>query len=225
MGPTIGEIIPVAMGVAISPVPIIAVILMLFGPNARGNGIAFAAGWVVALLIAGGIVLVVSDGADVSTDDSASDGAYGLRLLIGVLLLGLAVRQWRSRPKEGEEAEMPKWMSMIDEFTPVRSLGLAAFLAAVNPKNLGLTIAGASRISQAGLDGGEDWLTLIIFVVLASVTVLAPVVYYLLAGASAERLLNPMKAWLVANNATVMVVLFVVLGAKLVGDGLGGLTA
>jgi DMSO/TMAO reductase YedYZ heme-binding membrane subunit len=88
-----------------------------------------------------------------------------------------------------------------------------------------LTIAGASRISQAGLDGGEDWLTLIIFVVLASVTVLAPVVYYLLAGASAERLLNPMKAWLVANNATVMVVLFVVLGAKLVGDGLGGLTA
>lgn len=225
MGPAIGEIIPVAMGVAISPVPIIAVILMLFGPNARSNGLAFALGWVAALLIAGGVVLVVADGVDVSTDDSASDAAYWLKLLIGVLFLGLAIRQWQSRPNQGEEAEMPKWMSAIDEFTPARSFGLAALLAAVNPKNLGLTIAGVSRIAQAGLDGGEDWLTLVVFVVLASITVVTPVVYYVLAGASAERRLNSMKTWLMANNATVMVVLLAVLGGKLIGDGLGGLTA
>ena len=47
-----------AIGVAISPVPIIAVILMLFSKRARSNGIAFLVGWVVALVVVGSIVLI-----------------------------------------------------------------------------------------------------------------------------------------------------------------------
>ena len=210
---------------AASPVPIIAVILMLFGPKARSVGPAFALGWVLALLVVGAIVLVVADGSDVSTDESASDAASWLKLLLGLLFLGLALRQWRSRPKDGESAEMPKWMDSIDTFTPVRAFGLGALLAGVNPKNLALTVAAATTIAQAGLNGGEPWLVLLVFLALASVSVVVPVVYYLAAGASAERTLNSMKGWLAANNATVMFVLFLIFGAKLIGDGFGGLTA
>jgi hypothetical protein len=36
--------------------------------------------------------------------------------------------------------------------------------------------------------------------------------------------LESMKAWLLVNNATVMAVLFVVLGAKVLGDGISILT-
>ncbi len=46
MGQAIGDLLPAAIGVAISPVPIIAIILMLGTPKARSNGPAFAAGWV-----------------------------------------------------------------------------------------------------------------------------------------------------------------------------------
>jgi hypothetical protein len=225
MGPTIREILPLAIGVAISPIPIIAVILMLFGPKARRTGPAFALGWVGALLLVGGIVLIVADGGDISTDEAASDAVYWSKLLLGLLFLALAIRQWRSRPKEGEEPEMPKWMSAIDQFTPGRAFGLAGLLAGVNPKNLGLTLAAGTTIAQAGLAGGENWLALIVFVALASVSVATPVVYYLVASASAEHTLNAMKAWLLANNATVMFVLFLILGVKLIGDGLGSLTS
>lgn len=210
---------------AISPVPIIAVILMLFTPQARRNGPAFAVGWVLALLIVGGIALAVSDAGDVASDDTSSDLAYTLKLLLGLLLLLGAVRQWQTRPKKGEEPEMPKWMATIDTLTPGKSSGLGALLAGVNPKNLALTLAAAVTIGQAGLDGAEPWLTLLVFVAIASATVAGPVLYYLLAGAGAERALTSGKMWLVANNHAVMAVLFVVFGAVLIGQGLAGLTA
>ena len=51
MESALGSILPQAIGVAISPVPIIAVILMLFSKRARSNGIAFLVGWVLALVV------------------------------------------------------------------------------------------------------------------------------------------------------------------------------
>ena len=225
MGQAIGDILPMAIGVAVSPVPIIAVILMLFGPRARVTGPAFALGWVLALSVVGGVVLVVADSSDVSSEQDPSDAVFAVKLIIGLLFLVLAVRQWSSRPKEGEEPEMPGWMSAIDQFTPIRAFGVAILLAGVNPKNLGLTLAAGSTIAQAGLSDAEPWIVLLVFVALASLTVVLPVAYYLVAGDSAERALNTMKSWLIANNATVMAVLLLILGVLLVGDGVGGLTS
>jgi heme/copper-type cytochrome/quinol oxidase subunit 4 len=96
-------------------------------------------------------------------------------------------------------------------------------LAGVNPKNLALTLAAALSIAQAGLSGSQPWIALAVFVIIASLTVAVPVLYYLFAGQSAEKALNTWKAWLVSNNATVMFILFLVLGALLLGQGLGGL--
>jgi len=100
---------------------------------------------------------------------------------------------------------------------------MAALLAGVNPKNLGLTMAAAMTISEAGLSNSQSWVALIVFAILGSLTVAIPVLYYLIAGDAADETLNSWKVWLIANNATVMIVLFLILGMKLVGDGLGGL--
>ncbi len=51
MWQAIGDLLPSAVGVALSPVPIIAVILMLGTPRARTTGSAFALGWVAGLVI------------------------------------------------------------------------------------------------------------------------------------------------------------------------------
>jgi hypothetical protein len=99
----------------------------------------------------------------------------------------------------------------------------STILAGVNPKNLGLTLAAALTIAQDGLSSAQPWIALVVFVILSSISVAAPVLYYLAAGAATEKTLTSWKAWLTANNATVMIVLFLVLGVKLVGDGLGGL--
>ena len=76
-GAGIGEVLTFAIGVAISPVPIIAVVLMLFSGRAKVNGPVFLAGWVVALAAVSGIAYVISDAGNVSTDSAAADGVPG----------------------------------------------------------------------------------------------------------------------------------------------------
>jgi hypothetical protein len=63
MGEAIGQILSLGVGVALSPVPIIAVVLMLGTPRARVNGPAFLLGWMAGLAIVGTVVLLVSSGA------------------------------------------------------------------------------------------------------------------------------------------------------------------
>jgi hypothetical protein len=223
MGSIIGDILPQAIGVAISPLPIIAVILMLFSKRARSNGLAFMFGWIIALAAVGSVVLILANAGKISAGGTPSMLAYAIKLLLGLLFLFLAYRNWQKRPKPGEEPQMPAWMASIDSFTSGKSFGMAALMAGVNPKNLGLALAAALTISQGGLSGSQSWIALLVFVILASITVAAPVLYYLIAGSSAEATLTGWKVWLTANNGTVMFVLFLVLGFKLVGEGFGGL--
>ena len=220
MGAAIGDILGNAVGVAISPVPIIAVILMLFSPAAARNAPAFLAGWVLAL----GLVTALVVGLGGLGGDEGGGTAGGIvKVAVGVLFLLLALRQWRSRPEPGATPAPPAWMASIDSFSAVKAFGFGAVFAGANPKNLGLTLAAGTTIAASGVTTGQQVVVGSVYVVLASLTVAAPVVAYLVARDRVSPALDLAKVWLVANNATVMVVLFLVLGAKVLGDGLAAL--
>jgi Sap, sulfolipid-1-addressing protein len=153
----ISEILTFAVGVAISPVPIIAVTLMLFSQRARINGPAFLVGWVVALAVVSGAVYTLADQADAATDSTTGDAIAWGKIVFGVLFLLLAARNWRHRPAPGAQPEMPKWMAGIDALKPGKALGLGVLLAGVNPKNLMLAAAAGAK---ARLDEMKDWLAL-----------------------------------------------------------------
>ena len=217
MGAAIGQILGSAVAVAISPVPIIAVILMLFSKKATVNSISFLLGWVLGLLGVGLIVLAL--GLEAS-DGTPSTTSGWIKVVIGAVFLLLGVKQWTSRPKKGEQASAPGWMSAIEDFSAVKSFGIALLLSAVNPKNLGLTIAAGASIGASGLSTGDEIVVLVVFVLIASLSVAAPVAFNLIRGSKAQPALTEMKEWLIDNNATVMAVLFVVLGAKVLGEGI-----
>ncbi len=217
MGSVIGDFLGNAIGVAISPIPIIAVILMLFTAKATANSLGFLLGWISGLAVAGAVVLAL--GLEGSDGGEAESGGW-IKIAIGALFLLLGAKQWSGRPTGDAEPEMPGWMASIDQFTAMKSFGLAFLLSAVNPKNLGLTIAAVVKITGGGLSSGEEIASLAIFVAIASLTVATPVLLNLVLGSKAEGSLTVMKDWLVANNNTVMTVLFVVLGAKVLGDGI-----
>lgn len=223
MGDVIGELLPLAVGVAVSPVPVIAVILMLLAPHARAAGTAFAAGWVLGVALVTGLVTALVQPAGSASDDGASVVVAVLKLALGLLTLLLGVREWRSRPREGDEPELPGWMSAVDRTTPVRAAGLGAALSAVNPKNLALCISAGATVGDADLALDDVIVSVAVFVVLASVTVVAPVLAYLVAPASMSGRLEDLRAWLTVNNTTVLAVLLLVLGVSLVGKGVAGL--
>ena len=223
MGQVIADTLPYAEGVAISPMPIIVVILMLISARARSNGLAFLVGWAGGLAVVGGVVLLVSEVANLSAGGGTSLLGPGVKLLLGLLFFFLAYREWQKRPKPGEEPEMPKWADSIDSFTPLMALRIAVLMGGLSPKNLSLTLAGALTIAEADLKVAQTLIGLGTFILLASLTVAVPVLYDLLAGNKAEETLKGWRAWLSANSATVMFILFLIFGAVLLGKGIGGL--
>ena len=74
-----------------------------------------------------------------------------IKVLLGLLLVGLAVRDFRKRPRPGEQPPLPGWMRAIDSITGAKALGIAILLSALNPKNLSLTAAAAVTVAQEGL--------------------------------------------------------------------------
>ncbi len=225
MGQAIGSVLSLAIGVALSPIPIIAVVLMLASPRGRLNGPAFVIGWIVGLALIGAIVLLVAGGVSASSAGKPKTWVSILKLVLGVVVLLLAVRQWRGRPRGDVEPQLPKWMQTIDAFKPAKSVGLAMLLAAVNPKNLMLTVAAGAAIAQTGISAGKQAVVLAIFVIIATLGPGVPLGIYYALGDRSQRVLAELRAWMIHNNATIMSVLCLLIGAKIIGDGIGGLTS
>ncbi|QIZ97474.1 GAP family protein [Leifsonia sp. PS1209] len=221
MPQVIGAILPLAIGVAISPIPIIAAILMLLSPRARSTGVGFLLGWLVGVIVAVTVFTLLAAVLPENDPDASKPIAGTIQLILGILLLLLAVRQWRSRPKHGEEPALPKWMSAIDSMTTGRGLLLGFVLAAVNPKNLLLAASAGIVIGSAGLSVGSEILAIAVFTVIAVISVAAPVIAYLVAADRMRGPLDALRGWLVHNNATVMAVLLLVIGVSVIGKGIG----
>ena len=224
MGRGIGEVLTFAVGVAISPVPIIAVILMLFSRRAHVNGRVFLLGWVLALGAVSGVVYALAHASNASRNSSGSDPISWAEVVLGALLLLVAAQYWRHRLRARTEPPLPKWIAGVDALTPSKALGLGLLLAGANPKNLVLAAGAAAGLAQLGLSTVNAVVSLIVFVVIASLTIACPVVYYLIGGEQAKTKLDELKDWLRAHNAAVMVVLFVVFGVYLIANGLPSLT-
>ena len=111
-------------------------------------------------------------------------------------------------------------MQTIDTFTPVKALGAGLLLAAANPKNLALVIAAATTIAEAGLPDGQGVVVLSVFVFVASLAVLAPLVMYFALGDRSAAFLDSIKGWMAENNATIMTVLLLVIGTVLIGNAI-----
>ena len=140
-----------------------------------------------------------------------------------MLLLLVALKQWRGRPRGDDDAALPKWMTTIDSFRPGKALGFGVLLSGANPKNLLLTIGAAAAIAETGIEAGQQTIALVLFILIGTIGVGAPVVIYLVLGERSRKPLDELKSWMAANNTVIMAVISLVIGAKLLGDGISGL--
>ncbi|WP_432875576.1 GAP family protein [Kribbella sp. CA-245084] len=221
MWPVVGAVLPQAMAIALSPIPMICIVLVLLSDRPVRAGLCFAAGWVGALAIAVGLVAWLTDTVAEGHEESARDGVDVLQLAVGVLFGVLAVRYWRKRPAPGTTPPRP---AIVDRMAILSAPGLlvaGAAAALANLKNLPLVLSAGSLLGGAGLGTSQSIAAVAIFVVAASVTVIGPLLAVVLVGPSqSARRLRSVEAWLLANLNTITVVLLTVLSAVLVGKGL-----
>jgi hypothetical protein len=224
VGAAIGGALPFAVAVALSPIPIIAVVLMLTTRLARVNGTVFIVGWLAGLAVVGVIALSIAGPADASSSGAPATWVSWLKVVLGAALLLVAALQFRNRPRSGDRVELPKWISRVNEIKPLPAAGLGVVMG-LNPKNLLLGVAAAAAIAQTGISAGEQAIAYLVFALVGTLGVGTPVGIYLAMGARSEQLLSDLKDWMAQYNAVITAVICLIFGVKLIGDAISGLTA
>ena len=218
----IGTTLPFALAVALSPFPVIGIVLILAGARGRRNGPLFAVGWVLGLAAVSVVVVLLLGGAD-DPDTSSSAVADWGRVVAGLALMGLGVRKWWTRPRAGEQVATPAWMASLQDASPGRALGLGLLLSGANPKNAVLTASAVTAVIETDAHGAELAWAVVVFVLVGSCTVLGAVVVSLVGGARASAFLDGVREFMVTHSAVIMMLVLLILGASVLGGGLEGL--
>ena len=222
MGTAIGQMLPLAIGIAISPTTITATVLMLLS-NAKSRTVALLLGCLVGVGGAVALSTLLSTLLPIQDSRGPSPAAGAIKLVAGGLFLVLAVSQWRARPTTGERAELPKWVTAVDSMTPAKALVLGLLLSAVVPKNLLLALSAGVILGEATPSRGQAAVVILIFTAIATSTVATPVVAHRVAPARMSGPLEQLRDWLVDNNVTIMVVVLLVIGVVMIGNSIASL--
>jgi len=212
------SILIAAFGIASSPIPIMAAILVLGTEKARSNGLRFALGWIVGLSLLSLLLLIFSEAIYIG--ESGQLIMTWVRVVLGVGLLALAIKKWLNRPKAGKVASQPKLMKDIASMKSKQFLVLGLTLGGINPKNIAFSLVAITAIAEASVSIGVELAILMTFVLLSSISVLMLVGGYVVMGEKAEKMLGKIQDWMVRNNTILMVVLYLLFGVLLLQKGL-----
>jgi Sap, sulfolipid-1-addressing protein len=224
MDHAIARSLALAIGVAFSPVPITAVVLMLTTAHAKVNGLAFVLGWLFSLGIIGTIVLCISGPAGARGSDELRTSVSWLEIALGTLLFLVAIHQFRRHPRAQKQVPMLKGTGTVSNFSARVAFVSGALLVGANPKNLLLAVAGATAVAQTGIAGAQQAIAYLSFAVIAAIGVGAPVLIYLAMGRRSQDLFARLQAYIGRHRAVITSVLCLIVSATLIGEAITGLT-
>lgn len=221
----VGTLLPLGLGIALSPFPIIMIVLMLSTAQARTNGLSFTAGWLVGIAVLVTVPTLLLDAVEEYSEETSDVVAGIVRIALGLLLLFFAYRKImkrlrRSGDDSGDDG-LPGWMASTENTTPLKSLRSGLLISAANPKNVALAAAAGVTVTAAHLSATSDVWGIVVFVLIASMTILVPVAGYLIVPARMDAPLQSVKGWMSTNHGVMTALLLLVFGVVLIGNGLG----
>ena len=221
MKTTFTELLPLAAVIAISPVPILAVIMMLLTDRERANPLAFLAGWVCVLTVIVSAALL--SGID-SISTTPSEPIAVVFIVVGVGLIALAVHEWRLRPKHGEPHRIEPWMKFRHTVTPPRAFVLGIALVVIAVKDLLSAVQAGAIIHGDSLPALQSVVAVIFFVVVASSLIIIPIAVAAAFGERALPTLHRWRHWLERHGRLVLACLFTLIALLLLLQGISALT-
>jgi len=218
----IGHILPIALAVAISSVPIMATVVILLSPKGTKTALPFLIGWVLGMAV---IVTLCTLGAQVvpapRSGRREATAIAAAEILVGIALVVVAIVEWRRARRHPSDA-LPKWLSSVDKLGPWSAFGIA-FALNVRPKGLLLAIAAGLAIRAANLSVGQSAIVIAIYTIIGALTVAIPVILSLVDRKGTQPRLLEMKDWLSHNSATVTALIVLLIGVVIIGAGMANL--
>lgn len=216
--------LPFTIGLLVSPFPVVAVVALLVSQGGRVKTLIFEVTWLLVSWLAL-IALTALFAALGITGQSPPSWVPYVALAIGAALLAVgivAIRRAVGR-KAGTQPQAPGWLKAIDGLALPRISGVATLLIIANPVNLASLVGAGLGMSQYGLPFGEQAVLAAVFVLIGSITVLAPFVIALTQGTDSEHVLHRMRAWMVTHNGALTNVLIFTFALLFIAKGLRGL--
>lgn len=214
----LGELVPLALVVALSPVTIIpAVVLVLHTDHPRPTGLAFMVGWLLGLAATTAIFVQLPHLVD-GLGESPPWMPW-LRIGIGVLLIALAVGRWVTRNRTSKP---PAFLNRLGRITPTGAAVIGFGLVVANPKVLVMNAAAGLTIGTAAVGVGV-WVTVALYTVLAGSTVIAPIFAYLVAGERVDGQLERIRDWMQREHAALTAATLLIIGVLLAYTGIRAL--
>ncbi len=138
---SLGDLLPYAVPVALSPLPVIAMVVLLLAPAGTRGGMGFLMGRVATLaVIAFGVALLAGR---IAAEPGGADRGGWLRIGLGCLLNRRSVRDVAAA---AGAAAMPAWMRSLDRAGAGRAMQLGAMLNVLNVKEIAFVV-GAGTLS------------------------------------------------------------------------------
>lgn len=218
----LSRLIPTAIVGALAPVPIIILISLLISKRGMAKAVGFGLAMTGTLAVVGAIVLAnASANAGSTGHGSAVTGT--ILAAAGIVFLIIAIKQLLKAPDP--DAPLPKFMSRLDDMSPVAAAVFGVIIEAINLKQIGIFLGGVKLIVNAHVTPAEEWVALAILLVVIQLGVIVPLVGYSLAGNRATYVLQRFRGWLVTNNRAISIVLGLVIGAAFLVVGVTEITA
>jgi Sap, sulfolipid-1-addressing protein len=217
MWQALGALLPIAVAVALSSVPLTVTILILLSPNRGRAALPFLAGWVIGVAA---VISLSAAGAAVLSEPlrRRQDTAMAIfEILIGSALMVLAAVYLRRHSQAG--TGLPRWLTAVESFGPFLSFGIAVALS-FRPKGFLLGIAGGVALSAASVKPDEAVLLIIIYTAIATSTVVVPIVASFVAPRKMEAKLVSARDWLTGNGRILTSLIMFVIGVVILGSGL-----
>lgn len=212
------QLLALGLLTSVTPWGIVAVIVLLSAKSRPRGAIAFVAGWVVSILLVGGLIIGLYRGEHSRPGASAANAMLGVQFALGVLLLALATRKWRRRVATDPSADEPKWLSALDRMRPIVAFGLGMFWV-----NLVFVVAAAIAVADAKLGRSSAVIAYLFFALLATLGVAAILAVYYANRTRAQERLTAMRSWLTRNNTAVVSAVIAAIGVVFIVRGLVGI--
>jgi len=206
------NLVLIGLGISLEPFPLTAFILLLSSEKGTRKGLVFVLGWLACLVLVVACVVLTTQGKPPAPSTAPSTAALAVKLALGVALVLYAWHRWH---RIDVPRKPPTWMARLDGVSLWAVAGLAAFLQPWT-----LVAAGAATITQAKLSGPADYLTLVLFVLLATASFLCLELYATFAPAAAGVKLEALRTWLDTHREQVIILLSLLLGLWLTGNSL-----
>jgi hypothetical protein len=216
----LGSLLPIAVAMALSSVPITATLIILLSPRRKQSSLPFLVGWVLSI----GVVVMIAARSTLALR-IASRGQQLAAIAIAEIVLGGALVVFAILAWHRSDHAPPTGKTFLDSLGSLGPLGAfgIGFAMGFRPKGLLLGAAAGLALANKSLTATTAGIAVGFYVTISASTVAVPIIWTLASPSRMEPRLATWHDWLNRNGRLLTASIMLMIGVVIMGAGVSDL--